>query len=503
VASIKFGTDGWRAIIAEDYTFDNVRICAQAMAEYLLDSKAADKGCVIGYDTRFASEHFAAAVAEVMAGNGVRAYLCDRFAPTPTISYAILEKKAGGAVVITSSHNPGIWNGFKVKPEYAGSASPEVLAILEKKIASIQGMPQESIPPHQALGPKGVRRVALDEALQKGQVVKFNPVPGYLKQVASLVDIEGIKQAGITVAVDSMFGAGMGYFATLLAGGNTRVVEVNNVRNPLFPGMHNPEPIAHNLAALVASIAQHEADVGLATDGDADRIGMMDEHGEFINQLQVYALLLLYLLEVRGKRGPIVKTVTTTAMALKLAKMYNIPVYETPVGFKYVGPKMMETGAIMGGEESGGFGFAGHIPERDGVLAGLFLLDLMIKLQKSPSQLIQYLYSLVGPHYYDRIDLPLQPGDHAAALAHVKASKPEQIAGLKVTHIDTLDGFRYMLEDGGWLLIRFSGTEPLIRVYTETTDPAKVQEILAEGRKLTGLDIGTPPSASDGVGREG
>jgi alpha-D-glucose phosphate-specific phosphoglucomutase len=482
VAAIKFGTDGWRAIIAEDYTYDNVRVCAQAMAQYLLDSKAAGKGLVIGYDTRFASEHFAAAVAEVIAGNGIRAYLCDRFAPTPTISYAILERKAGGAVVITSSHNPGIWNGFKVKPEYAGSAPPEVLAILEKNIASIQARPDE------AASPNGVKRVPLDEALQKGQVVMFNPVPAYLKQVASLVDIEGIKQAGITVVADPMFGAGMGYFPTLLAGGNTRVIEVNNVRNPLFPGMHNPEPIAHNLAALTAGIAQHEAHVGLATDGDADRIGMMDEHGEFINQLQVYALLLLYLLEVRGKRGPIVKTVTTTAMAQKLAKLYNIPVYETPVGFKYVGPKMMETGAIMGGEESGGFGFAGHIPERDGVVAGLFLLDLMIKLHKSPSQLIEYLYSLVGPHYYDRIDVPLSPEEHAAALAHVKANKPEQIAGLKVTHIDTLDGFRYVLEDGGWLLIRFSGTEPLIRIYTETTDRTKVQAILAEGKKIAGLD---------------
>jgi alpha-D-glucose phosphate-specific phosphoglucomutase len=482
VAAIKFGTDGWRAIIAEDYTFDNVRVCAQAMAQYLFDSKAAGKGLVIGYDTRFASEHFAAAVAEVMAGNGIRAYLCDRYAPTPTISYAILERKAGGAVVITSSHNPGIWNGFKVKPEYAGSAPPEVLAILEKNIASIQAGPDK------AASPNAVKRVPLDEALQKGQVVMFNPVPAYLKQVASLVDIEGIKQAGITVVADPMFGAGMGYFPTVLAGGNTRVIEVNNVRNPLFPGMHNPEPIAHNLAALTAGIAQHEAHVGLATDGDADRIGMMDEHGEFINQLQVYALLLLYLLEVRGKRGPIVKTVTTTAMAQKLAKLYNIPVYETPVGFKYVGPKMMETGAIMGGEESGGFGFAGHIPERDGVVAGLFLLDLMIKLHKSPSQLIEYLYSLVGPHYYDRIDVPLSPEEHAAALAHVKANKPEQIAGLKVTHIDTLDGFRYVLEDGGWLLIRFSGTEPLIRIYTETTDRAKVQAILAEGKKIAGLD---------------
>lgn len=475
MAKIKFGTDGWRAIIAEDYTFENVRICAQAVAKYLIDTEAADKGLVIGYDTRFGSEHFAAATAEVMAGNGIRAYLCDRAAPTPTVSYAILEKKAGGAVVITSSHNPATWNGFKVKPEYAGSAPPEVLAVLEKTIADIQA------------GQERVKRIALTEALQDKLAVKFNPAPAYLKQIAPLADLEGIKAAGITVVVDAMFGAGMGYFPAILAGGNTRVIEVNNIRNPLFPGMHNPEPIARNLAALVAGIAQHHADVGLANDGDADRVGMMDENGNYINQLQVYALLLLYLLEVRGRRGPIVKTVTTTRMAHKLAKLYDIPVYETPVGFKHVGPKMMETGAIMGGEESGGFGFAGHIPERDGILAGLYLLDLMVKLQKSPSQLIEYLYSQVGPHYYDRIDLPLPAGQREATIARVRGNQPEEIAGLKVTSIDTLDGFRYVLEDGGWLLIRFSGTEPLIRIYTETTNGTKVQAILADGRKIVGL----------------
>jgi phosphomannomutase len=284
-----------------------------------------------------------------------------------------------------------------------------------------------------------------------------------------------------------MYGAGMGYFPAILAGGNTRVIEVNNVRNPLFPGMHNPEPIAHNLAALVAGIAQHRADVGLANDGDADRVGLVDEHGDFVNQLQVYALLLLYLLQVRGQRGPIVKTVTTTCMANKLAAMYGVPVHETPVGFKHVGPKMAETGAMMGGEESGGFGFAGHVPERDGILAGLFLLDLIIKKQKTPSELLQYRDSLVGPHYYDRIDIRMSPEQRQVTMARVESSSPEEIAGLKVTGIDTRDGFRYSLEDGGWLLIRFSGTEPLIRIYTETTHDHKVPALLAEGREIAGL----------------
>jgi len=472
---IKFGTDGWRAVIADDFTFENVRVCAQAVASYLVDAKVADKGLVVGYDTRFASEDFAAATAEVVAGNGIRVYLCDRPAPTPTISHAILEKKAGGAVVITSSHNPAIWNGFKVKPEYAGSASPEVIAILEHNIARIQA------------GHENVKEAKLSEALQEERVVKFNPAPAYLGHLVSLVNIEDIKTAGITVAVDAMFGSGMGYFPAILAGGNTRVIEINNVRNPLFPGMRNPEPIEHNLAALAAAIAQNHADIGLANDGDADRVGMMDENGRFVNQLQVYALLLLYLLEVRGQRGPIVKTVTTTAMADRLAARYDIPVYETPVGFKYVGPKMMETGAIMGGEESGGFGFAGHVPERDGILAGLFLLDLVVKLKKTPSQLVEYLFSLVGPHYYDRIDIRLPADQRDAIWTRVKESKPKGIAGLQVTSTDTLDGFRYLLEDGSWLLVRFSGTEPLVRIYTETTNQEKVQAILADGRKIVGL----------------
>lgn len=475
MATIKFGTDGWRAIIAEDYTFDNVRACAQAVANYLADTGDAEQGVVVGYDTRFLSEDFAAAAAEVMAGNGIRAYLCDRSAPTPAISYAILHRGTGGAVIITSSHNPAKWNGFKVRTRYAGAAPPEALTVLEQHAGAIQAGRQE------------VRRMELSEALDQGWVTEFNPVPAYLKQIASLVDVEAIKAAGITVVVDAMYGAGMGFFPTLLGGGKIQVIEINNYRNPLFPGMHSPEPIAENLAALAAGIAQHQADVGLANDGDADRVGLMDEHGNFVNQLQVYALLLLYLLEVRGQRGPIVKTVGTTCMANKLADMYDIPVYETAVGFKYVGPKMAETDAILGGEESGGFGFAGHVPERDGILAGLSLLDLMIKKRKSPAQLIEYLHSLVGPHYYDRIDIRMPSEEREATEARVREAKPDSVAGLQVNSIDTTDGFRYELEDGGWLLIRFSGTEPLIRIYTETTHGDRVQEILADGRRIAGL----------------
>lgn len=474
-AQIKFGTDGWRGLIAEDYTFENVRICAKATARYLKDTGMAGRGLVVGYDTRFQSEGFAEAVAGVAAAEGIKAYLCDRPAPTPTISFSILDKKAAGAVVITASHNPGIWNGFKYKPEYAGSASPEVVAALEERIAAIQaeGKPVAAMP--------------TQEAVEKGLVELFDPEPAYMAQISSLVDLETIKAAGLKIIADPMFGAGIDYYPKLLAGGKTEVIQINGHRNPIFPGMHNPEPIDHNLNALRRAIREHGADVGLANDGDADRIGVMDEKGVFINQLQVYGLLLLYLLEVRGMRGPVVKTLTTTVMAYKLAEKYGLPVYETPVGFKYVGPKMMETGAIFGGEESGGFGFKGHIPERDGVLAGLFILDMMVKLGKKPSELIDYLYAQVGPHYYDRIDVPFPPEQRQEVVERVRAAAPTHIAGLKVRELDTADGFRFHLEDGGWLLIRFSGTEPIIRVYTETTHKDKVGEILREGLALAGL----------------
>jgi alpha-D-glucose phosphate-specific phosphoglucomutase len=473
---IEFGTDGWRAVIAADYTFDNVRLCTQAVADYVLDSGMADRGMVIGYDTRFQSEYFASAVAEVFAGNGIKAYLSDRPIPTPTTSFAILTLKAAGGVIITASHNPSIWNGFKYRPEYAGAASPEITEAVEERLAEIQAQDGE------------IKRLPLEEGIEQGIIVKIDAVKPYLEQVASLVDLEAIRQAELLVAVDAMYGAGIGYFPKLLSGGKTQVVEVNNVRNPLFPGMENPEPIDHNLKALKRAIAEHDADAGLGNDGDADRIGFMDENGVFINQLQVYALLLLYLLEVKEKRGPIVRTITSSVMADKLAAKYDLDVYETPVGFKYVGPKMLEVDALMGGEESGGFAFAGHLPERDGILAGLMLLELMVKLDKKPSELIDYLYEQVGPHYYDRWDIEFEPENRQQVIQAIDDEHPDEIAGLKVVSEDRPDGaFRFHLEDGGWLLVRFSGTEPLIRIYTETTHKEKVEEILQSGKELAGL----------------
>ena len=472
---IKFGTDGWRAIIAEDYTFDNVRICAQAVASYLQDMGVEDRGFVVGYDTRFASEHFSAAVAEVLAANGIVTHLCEKAAPTPVISYSILMEKAAGAAIITASHNPATWNGFKYKPDYAGSASPEVVAQLEGRIAAIQR------------GEIQLKRLALQAAIDRGLVRYLDPSPKYLQHIGDMVDLPTLRAAGLTIVADAMYGAGAGYFQRLLEGGSTTVLPLHQERNPAFPGLERPEPIDENLHALKQMVRERGASLGLATDGDADRIGAVDENGRYINQLWMYGLLALYLLEVKKWRGPLIKSLTTTSMVEDLGKIYDVAVYETPVGFKYIGPKMLEVDAIVGGEESGGFGFRGHIPERDGVLSGLFLLDMVVQLGRTPSQLVQYLFDKVGPHYYDRLDLTYPANQRQLIIERIRQARPAAIDGSEVVEIKTVDGFKYMLADGSWLLIRFSGTEPVIRIYTETNSLERVDAIIAEGRRLAGL----------------
>ncbi len=378
-------------------------------------------------------------------------------------------------MVITASHNPAIWNGFKYKPEYAGSASPEVVAELERRIVAVQN------------GEIALRRLELRQALDRGLVRYLDPAPAYLRHIGGLVDLDRLRSAGLTLVVDSMYGAGAGYFQRLLEGGKTDVVGIHQERNPLFPGLERPEPIDENLHALKQAVVERRASLGLATDGDADRIGAVDENGRYINQLWMFGLLALYLLEVKKWRGAMVKSLTTTSMVEALGKLYDVPVFETPVGFKYIGPKMMANDAIIGGEESGGFGFRGHLPERDGVLSGLFLLDMVVQLERTPSQLVQYLFDKVGPHYYDRIDFSFPAEQRPVIMERIKAARPEAIAGSRVKDVDTRDGYKYLLADGSWLLIRFSGTEPVIRIYTETDSPERVQQILAEGRQMAGL----------------
>jgi len=481
---IKFGTDGWRGIIADDFTFANVRACARSVALYQQSQGLAERGLIVGYDTRFASEDFAATVAEVVAAAGIKVYLCDRPAPTPVVTYAILEKRAGGAVVITASHNPAQWNGFKYRPEYAGSAPPGVTAALEAPLPEILAAGEPD-------------RLALAEAEARGLLERFDPRPAYMAHIADLVDLPRLRAAGLRALVDSMYGAGAGYLADILSGGRIEVRELHGERNPAFPGMHNPEPIAHNLGELSEAVRQDTAHVGLATDGDADRLGVLDENGRFLTQLQVFGLLTYYLLEVRGLRGPIVKSLTTTRMVQRLGDLYGVPVYETPVGFKFLGPKMMEVDALVAGEESGGYAVRGHMPERDGVLSGLLFLDFMVQTGKRPSALVEDLYAKVGPHHYDRVDIQLRTEQRDEVWQRVSKSQPERLAGLRVTGHDTDDGFRYHLEDGGWLLIRFSGTEPLMRIYTEVSEAGLVPRLLEAGRELAGV-----PSGNDREGTQ-
>jgi len=469
---IAFGTDGWRGTIAEQFTFDNVRRCTQGFANYLLQLENPSRIVIVGYDRRFLSDKFALSAAEVLAGNGFIVHLTQEPTPTPTISYSIVKRQALAGLNITASHNPPQDNGYKVRDCHGGAIAPHGLNEIENRIP--ESLDQVKILPATA-------------AFSSGKIITFDPAPDYILHLQDLIDVTPIKDAGLKVIVDPMWGNGAGWFDKILAGGKTQIIEINKEHNPLFPGMGRPEPIPPNINHGLKKTVQEKADVLIITDGDADRLGVGDENGVFVNQLQVFALLVYYLLEVRQLRGPIVRTLSTTGMLDKLGRLYNVPVFETGVGFKYVAPKMLETDALIGGEESGGFAFRGNVPERDGLLAGLYILDMMVQLKLKPSELLNLLFSVVGAHYYDRIDTKFT-GDRTKREQLIKNSYPDYLAGLKVMNIYSQDGYKFLLEDGGWLLIRFSGTEPIIRVYCETTYQDKVKHLLHDGLKIAGIE---------------
>lgn len=467
---VHFGTDGWRAIIADTFTFENVDACAQASAEHFAETYGLSKPIIVGYDTRFLSDEFALRVARVLAGNGFTVQLASRPAPTPALSYRIIEVGACGGVVVTSSHNPFRWNGIKVKPHYGGSANPEFVAAIEERVPSILA---------------GGDRLRLAPA-ESERITRFDPVPGYLQALSGQVDIERIKAAGLRVAVDPMYGAGAGLFAELLRGGKTTVTEIHAERNPAFPGIRAPEPIESNLGEFMQLMSGGQYDIGIANDGDADRLGLVDEKGVYVDQLRTFALLVNYLLGERGLRGPVVKSVTTTNMAKLLTDHYGVECYETPVGFKHIGPLMMEKDALIGGEESGGYGFRGHLPERDGILAGLYLLDYAAATGKPASELLERVFAITGPHFYERLDFDLEPGSNERVKAVLDAANPVEIAGRKVLRSDRTDGWRFFIDEG-WLLFRLSGTEPLLRIYTEVRSGELVKPILEAGKRIAGL----------------
>jgi len=478
--NIVFGTDGWRAKVADDFTFENVRRCAEGVARYVVDRGEQAKGVVLAYDRRFASEHFAAAAAEVLLAYEIPVAYATAAVPTQMSSYEVVQRGAAAGVVITASHNPWTDNGFKVKSPTGAAAGPELLAVLERTIAGNGGA--------------AIPRRPFADAEAAGLVERYDPYPGYEQFIRRTVDMDALKAADVAVVVDPMWGAGAGWLSRLLAGGRIRVTELHTERNPYFGGV-NPEPIRPNIDEALGIVAAGGFDLGLLLDGDADRAGAVDERGVFIHQLQVYGLLMYYLVEHRGMHAPVVKSVNTTSMAERLGQRYGIAVHETPVGFKYVGPRMIETGAMYGGEESGGYGFGMHLPERDGIYADLLLLDLFLRERAAGrwpvSRAIEHLHEIAGPSFYQRVDIhvdrAIYPSVKERLLVELVDKAPAELAGQPVTktvELTTGDGFKFFIADGSWLLVRFSGTEPLVRVYTEATSQPVADACVAAGEAL-------------------
>ena len=478
--TIVFGTDGWRARIADEFTYDNVRRCADGVADYVVGRGETTKGVVVAYDRRFSSEHFALAAAEVLLAREIPVAFAVHAVPTQMSSYEVVERGAAAGIVITASHNPWVDNGFKVKAPTGAAAGPEILAAIETRLAVNGGL--------------GIDRRPFADAEAAGLVEWFDPFEGYERFVRRTLDLDALKAADVSILVDPMWGAGSGWISRLLAGGRIRVDEIHQERNPYFGGV-NPEPIRPNVDEALGRLAAGGYDLGLFLDGDADRAGAADERGTFIHQLQVTGLLMYYLAEHRAMRDPVVVSINNTSMAARLGEHYGITTYETPVGFKFIGPKMIETGAMMGAEESGGFGFGMHLPERDGIYADLMLLDLFLRERAAGrwpvSRAIEQFHELAGPSCYRRIDVHVEraayPETKRRLLVDLRAQAPTELAGQPVVRtlpLETNDGFKFWVEDGSWLLVRASGTEPLVRVYTEATSEATQESMLAAGERL-------------------
>lgn len=468
--AIHFGTDGWRAVISDEFTFANVRHVAQAIADWMLARTNDTPSMVVGYDTRFLSDRYAGAVASVLAANGIRVLLCERFAPTPAVSYAIVAHQASGGVMITASHNPPRYNGVKLKAAYGGSASSADAREVERLLAANLQAGRE---PH---------IVGIETATRSGAITLFDPFPAYAAQIRRLVDLSIIAASGLRLAVDAMYGAGMNYTDRLLCEAGIEVVRLHHDLNPGFGGLH-PEPIGRHLQALCNVMAGGKLDLGLATDGDADRIGAVGPTGVFIDPHRIMAMVLDDFLQA-GKRGDVVKTVSTTQMLNLLAAEHDLTVHETPVGFNFIADLMMNGNVLIGGEESGGISIAGHIPEGDGVLMGLLLAEVVARQGGDVSAVIDRLMARIGTFVYDRRDYQTQPFSKSELVRRLVESAPAALADQPLSGLNTRDGVKYLLADDSWLLIRPSGTEPVLRVYAEARTTPAVQALLDEGARL-------------------
>ncbi|MCC7361217.1 MAG: phosphoglucomutase/phosphomannomutase family protein [Anaerolineales bacterium] len=478
--TIHFGTDGWRAVMADTFTFNNLRLVAQAVADAVsagdwgggpgvVDGGFDPRLVVVGFDTRFLSDRFAAEVARVLAANGLRVRLTHSDTATPVVSLAVRHAHAAAGVMITASHNAPRYNGLKLKAAYAGSALPEQCRRVEVYLADNEA---------RARGPN---LMDYDRAVNEGLITRFNPTPAYAEHIRKLIDFDVIARRPQRLVVDSMYGSGRGVIKGLLTGGGVEVTEIRGEMNPGFGGIH-PEPIARYLGATVGAIAAGHGDLAVVTDGDADRIGAVDGRGQFVDPHKIMALALQYLVERRGWRGAVVKTVSTTRMVNRLAAKYGLPCYETPVGFNHIADHMLNEPVLIGGEESGGISILNHIPEGDGLLMGLLLLEIVAAAGAPLAELTAQLLRDFGPAQYARKDLRLaQPVAKSEMTRRLTEGAPASISGRRVAAVEQLDGVKYVLDDDGWLLIRPSGTEPVLRVYAEARDDETVAALLAYG----------------------
>jgi phosphomannomutase len=481
--AIHFGTDGWRGVISDTFTFHNLRLVTQAIADAIASDEWMNGGgpavaptrapsVVVGFDTRFLSDRYAVEAARVLAANGYGVHLTTADVPTPTLSHAVVKKGAAAGIMITASHNAPRYNGLKLKAAYGGSATPEQCRRVEVYITDNEG---------RARGPN---LMDYDRARAEGLITRFNPSPDYEAHLRRLIDLDAIADHPQLVVVDSMYGSGRGLIKKMLQGTGCEVFEVRGEMNPGFGGVH-PEPIARNLGALAGAIASGHGRIGLATDGDGDRIGAMDGRGQFVDPHRILALALRYLVERRGWRGKVIKTVSTTQMLNRLGAGYGLEVIETPVGFNHIAEYMRRGEALLGGEESGGMSLQGHIPEGDGILMGLLLVELVAMTQTPLEGLVEDLLAKAGPSHYERADLRLAaPVSKARLVERLQQEAPASIGGVAVAHVNPLDGVKYLLQDESWLLIRPSGTEPVLRVYAEAREPGMLKALLDHGKAV-------------------
>jgi phosphomannomutase len=463
--SIKFGTDGWRGIIAGDFTFSNARIVAQAIARYVVRGEDARKGVLIGYDHRFEADRFATAVAEAISSTGTPVWLTDKPCPTPAISLLVRQRQAAGGIMVTASHNPYAWNGIKYKASYGSSALPSIVAQIENELAAVLASDVPSLPPRKEL------------------IHSLEPRKPYLDTIEKLIDWQRLRDSKLRFVLDPMHGSAAGLLLELFTRNGVACEEIRGTRDPLFGGVH-PEPIEPHIDALSKAVLAGKFDAGLAADGDGDRIGAIDRDGTFVNPHQIFALMAWHLIGTRNLPGDIAKTFSVTKLIDKIAAKYGRKLHEVPIGFKYICELMLEQNILIGGEESGGIGTSLYLPERDASVSALFLAELMAWHGKSLGELLRRLYDEFGEYHYGRVDLDVKPGQKEKAIAHFSGSKLKELLGYPVTRREDLDGIKIYLGEIGWLLVRASGTEHLLRVYSETNDAAITSRVLKEVTRI-------------------